>query len=443
MVAQNPARSWIETALREEKFEVCTATDGYHGILELFKPDRPNLVISDLTLRERDALDLLQTVKDADREIPVIMLTAGEELWPIIEAMERGAYGCIEKPVEICKLQQMIAEALDIRDLPGGNGTDKPKLAEECELGRVIVGDSHEMFDIRNKIRLISSRRSSALVEGESGAGKRLVSRAIHDSGVTRGHPFVAVDLPALPEPLLEKVLFGEVKRTHFGQSKDSRGLFEIAGAGTILLNGVSEISPDVQEKLLRVLERKVFEPVGGNTAIPVRARVLGTSGKNLRELVRSGQFSEHLFYRIAHCLINIPPLRERRKDIPRLVIHLLRKTNKELHKNVKRIPPETLEILQNHAWPGNVRELENVLARAIAAAEGDELQKKYLTFHDNGKQGFPADPQKLSLDSAEKDHIKHVLDQTNWDKRKAARLLNISRQTLYNKIRTYKIVPE
>lgn len=441
VVAREPVREWLEIFLGEEQFGVHSAADGYHG-MELIEKLHPNLVITDLTLRDVSGLHVLQTAQDAGADIPVIMMTAGEELWPVIEAMERGAYDCIEKPVEICRLRQIIGRALHIDDFAGGNGADKSKQPSELDIGSVIVGKSHRMLDIHGKIKLLSSARTNILVQGESGTGKRLVSRVIHDSGVTKGHPFVAVDLPALPESLIEKVLFGQVKEANPGRSKDRKGLFELAGAGTIFLNGISGISPDVQEKLLRVLQKREFQPVGSYSSIPVKARLIGATDNNLGELVRKGKFREDLFYRVAHCVIDIPPLRERREDIPRLVVHFLRKINKDLRKNVRRIPGQVIETLQNEEWPGNVRELESVLMHAVAAADGNALQEEHLKSRGDGTPSQPEDRQKLSLDLAEREHIKYVLDETNWDKSEAARLLKISRQTLYNKIKAYGIMP-
>ncbi len=441
VVAHEPVREWLEIVLNEDQFDVLPAAEAYRWI-ELFEAHRPNLVISDLTLRDLDGLNLLQSVKDADNKVPVIMMTAGEELWPIIEAMERGAYDCIEKPVEICRLRQIIAGALDIKEIPNSNGVGKSGPSAELDIGRLIVGKTSVMAEIRGKLGLISSRRTNVLVQGESGTGKGLVCRVIHNSGATRGHPFVAVDMPGLPEPLLEKVLFGQVKEARSGRTKDKKGLFEVAGAGTILLNEISEISPSVQEKLFGVLRRKEFEPVGGKAAIPLKARVIGTTEKNLGELVRNGKFREDLFYRIAVCSIDIPPLRERKEDIPLLFVHLLRKVNKELHKSVRRISGEVIDVLRNKEWTGNVSELESVLTRAVAAAEGDALQKEHLASCGNAKQTHAETPHELRVDSSERDHIKYVLEETNWDKKEAARLLKISRQTLYNKIKTYRILP-
>lgn len=441
VAAHEPAREWLETALKEHRFVIHSTTDGWRA-LDLLDRHRPDLVICDLTLGDMDGLDLLEAVRDIDPDIPVIMMTAGEDLRTIIEAMERGAYECIERPVEICRLYQSISRALNIDDLLVDGGTSRSRIPGRFDVSRVIVGRSAPMLDIQKKIRQFASSRSNALIQGEEGTGKRLISRAIHDSGVTRRHPFVGVDLPALPDTVIEKVLFGEVAEKNRGQGKDRKGLLELAGTGTIFLSEISGLSSVVQGNLLKVLKSKEFIPVGGRKPLPLKARVIGASSRNLGDLVRAGKFREDLFYRIATYSITIPPLRERREDIPRLVVHLLRKINRELRKNVKRIPGDAIEYLQNEHWTGNVGELESMLTQAIAAADGDVLQKELLADRFSENQGEPLLSGKGGFNPVERDHIKSVLEETDWDKREAARLLKISRQTLYNKIKAYGISP-
>lgn len=260
-------------------------------------------------------------------------------------------------------------------------------------------------------------------------------------SGITKGLPFVAVDLSTLPETLVESELFGHVKGAFTGAVKDRKGRFEIASDGTVFLDEISEIPLNLQVKLLRILQEREFEPVGDGVTIPMKARIISATNRNLEELVRQGKFREDLFYRISVFRIDLPPLRERKEDLPALVAHILQKINRDLHKNVTMIPHEVLQILQNHPWVGNIRELENVLMQAVVLAKGDTLDRENIIFRDKVDHDRMDERRNLSLDLVEKEHIEYVLSKTNWDKTEAAKLLNISRHTLYNKIKAYGIV--
>lgn len=441
LLADQPVRQWLIGLFDEGLFEVTSTSTGREG-KALLTDVHPSLVITELTLSDMDGFEVLQAVKDTNAGIPVIVLTSGEEFSMVVEAMDLGAYACIKRPADTCKVRQMVFRALRMGDTLRGIPQVKHERRNQPDPSHLVIGKACGMAEIHQKIRFISSRRRSALIQGEEGTGKALVSRAIHDCGVTRGHPFVAVDFPTLPDPLIEKVIFGESLKPQSNQAKDRKGLFEIAGEGTLLLNGISEISPNLQEKLLNVLSEKEFRPVGKDGTVPVKSRVLASTDKDLGELVRAGRFREDLFYRIADSVIDIPPLRERKSDIPRLVVHFLRKINKDSNKSVKRIPGETIGFLKEYDWPGNVAELESVLTRAVLAAEGDILEKKYLESQWDEGRSSPVEPRKPCLNSEERDHIRLILEETNWDKREAARLLNISRQTLYNKIKMYGILP-
>ena len=438
IVAHDPAREWLEIALTENQYDVHSASNGYAG-LELFKAHAPDIVVSDMTLPELDGLRLLEVVKDFNREIAVIMMTDGEELSQIIHAMELGAYTCLERPVELCRLRESITRALRAK-----GRVDAPAKGERAlpaaDLSKTVVGKSAGMREVQRKMAMIASVDSNALIEGEHGTGKHLVSRLIHNSSRTKGHPFVTVDLPGLPQPLLESVLFGQPGGARHASAKGRKGLFELAGKGTLVLNGISGLPPEDQEKLLRVLQKKEFQPVGGKEPVPLKARVIATSTTSLAELVRAGTFREDLYYRVAPCSIIIPPLAERREDIPRLVIHLIRKINKQFRKNVKRISGDVLNFLKEAEWNGNVGELESVLMHAIICAEGEVILKENLSWQRSGKAGEGQTG--LTLDEIKSEHIRGILESTGWNKKAAARLLNISRQSLYKKIKKYGIQP-
>jgi transcriptional regulator with PAS, ATPase and Fis domain len=290
----------------------------------------------------------------------------------------------------------------------------------------------------------ISANRVNVLIQGESGTGKELITKIIHYTGVTKRHPFIAVNCTALSENLLESELFGHVKGAFTGAIRDKKGKFELAGEGTIFLDEISEISFNLQVKLLRVLQEREFEKVGGEATIPLKARVVTASNRVLEDLVQEGNFRDDLYYRLKVFTIEVPPLRERRDDIPSLVVHFIKKINKELHKNVWKIPYEVMELLQRHEWVGNVRELENTLLQAVVLAKGDVLEKEYLLLNNYRHQrNDNSDPSRLSLSEIEKKHIKLVLDSVDWDKPQASKILGIAKTTLYKKIETYGLKTE
>ncbi len=436
----NATRETLEIVLREEQFQVETAANGYEGI-DILKSRKVDLVITDLRMDGLDGIEVLETIREADGNLPVIIITAYEDMTTIIEAMRLGAYDYIEKPIDIARLKLVISRALRVNtlatDLEVPNGEDS---GEEGP-ARVIVGRSPGIRGVMKKIGQVSSSKVNVLIQGESGTGKELVSRVIHSSSVTAEFPFVPVDLSALPETLMESELFGHEKGAFTGALKGRRGRFELAGEGTIFLDEISEIPLNQQVKLLRVLQEREFVRVGSGISVPMKARIIAATNKDLEELVRQGKFREDLFYRISVFTIYIPPLRERKEDIPALVVHLLKKINKDLHKNIRKIPREVVEILQSRDWEGNVRELENVLMQAAVLAKGEVLEKENLIFREDGNHQFRPRPQSLSLALLEKAHIRFVLEKTKGDKKEAARLLEISRQTLYNKIKRYNLM--
>ncbi len=416
------------------------ATDGDEG-LKKFHDCRPDLVMSDVRMNNLSGIEVLKAIKREDVNTPVIIMTAFGDMDSVIEAMKYGAFDYLEKPFATSDVESLIARAIETRSLEAGldvTGSAEPELNTQR---RTIIGRSRGIIDVLKKIGQVSSSRVNVLIQGESGTGKELVGRIIHESGPTKDFPFVAVDVSALPETLLESELFGHVKGSFTGASRDQKGRFELAGEGTIFLDEISEISMNLQSKLLRVLQEREYQRVGDSKVSPMKARVIVATNKNLDDLVRRGEFRQDLFYRISVFTINIPPLRDRKDDIPLLVSHLLRNINRDTRKKIARVPQEVLKMLTDHDWVGNVRELENVLMQAVVLASGDVLSRECIIFRDDSSKAKMPRPQELSLESTERDHIRYVLEETNWDKSKAARLLNISRQTLYNKIKAYKIL--
>ncbi|MCL5020107.1 MAG: sigma-54 dependent transcriptional regulator [Bacteroidetes bacterium] len=432
-------RDSLRGFLDERGYEVQTAADGNEG-LKLFSRHRPDLVISDVRMKEMDGIEVLKAIKVMDKNLPVIIMTAFGDMDSVIEAMKLGAYDYLEKPFKTANAETLISRALETNRSGSGLIVTGPAEDNQRSVGRVIIGRSHGIIDVLKKIGQVATNKINVLIQGESGTGKELVSRIIHESGPTRDFPFIPVDVSALPETLLESELFGHVKGAFTGATRDRKGRFEVAGEGTIFLDEISEISLGLQSKLLRVLQEREFQKVGDDTPIPMKARVIAATNKNLDQVVREGGFRQDLFYRISVFTITVPPLRERKDDIPLLIAYFLKKINKDTGKNVTRVTEEVMMTLQEHEWVGNVRELENVLMQAVVLARGEVLGRESIIFRDRSVAAADSKPHELSLEATEMEHIRYVLEETNWDKSAAARLLNISRQTLYNKIKAYKL---
>ena len=428
-------RESLKIGLSQVDYKIFTAHDAFSGIeqIERFHPD---LIISDLKLPEMDGIELLKKVKQYDASLPFIMITAYEDSSSTIEAVQEGAFDYIEKPLDIEKLKIIIKRAFEGKKISEHLSVTISKDSDEYKLENSLIGKTALMKDVLKKIGKVSMNRVSILIQGESGTGKELITKVIHYSGITKNEPFIAVNCTALSESLLESELFGHVKGSFTGAIKDKKGKFELAGEGTIFLDEISEISPNLQVKLLRVLQEKEFERVGGEISIPMGARIVTATNRNLQEYVNEGKFREDLFYRLKVFTIDAPPLRERKEDIPNLVIHLLKRINKNLHKDVRKVPIEVMEMLQNYEWIGNVRELENTLLQAVVLSESDVLEAKNILLRTNTHRGNETKPiQNLSLNEVIKEHIELVLNNLNWNKTKACDILKISKPTLDKKI--------
>lgn len=436
------SRESISNYLEDLEFETFSAEDGLKGI-ELVKLKNPDLVITDINMPGMNGLEVLTKIKEFDNLIQVIVITAFDDMNSTITAMQQGAYDYLEKPIDILRLKLSIKRALENRQLSQKLESYTPDIDPDSEMTETLIGKSPQMRDIYKKIGQASATRVTVLIQAESGTGKELIAKIIHNSGITKGQPFVAINCTALPENLLESELFGHMKGSFTDAYKDKKGKFEIAGEGTIFLDEISEMSFNLQAKLLRVLQEHVFERVGGETQLRMKARVITATNKDLLELVNESKFREDLYYRLNVFTINPPSLKSRKEDIELLVRHFLMKINTMLHKNVRKIPEDVLEILKNHEWKGNVRELENTLMQAIVLSKGDVLEKENLLISnvkkEENNEGLIGSDHKL--EDIEKKHIDLILKKTNWDIRGASEVLGISRATLYRKIDLYKLI--
>jgi DNA-binding NtrC family response regulator len=417
---------------------VTVAKEGLKYVLR----ESPDVVITDLKMPEIDGIEVLRRIKEIDDSIAVLIITAFENTNTIVEAMQLGAYDYIDKTFDLKRIQYVVKKAIESRKNIDQLVVKFTEDEEESKLKHYMIGDSPQMREIFKKIGKVSASRVNVLVQGESGTGKELVTRLIHNGGVTRNYPFIAVNCSALSESLLESELFGHVQGAFTGAIKNKKGKFELAGKGTIFLDEISEISPNLQAKLLRVIQEREFERVGGEAIIKMEARIVAATNKNLLELVKKGLFREDLYYRLNIFAINIPPLRERREEIPKFIVHFLKKINLELHKNVDTIPYDVVEMLKNHNWVGNVRELENTLMNAVLLAKSNVLEKEYFSYL--LVTPMQSNPNQLkTLAEVEKEHIEKVLEELNWNKSRTSKVLGITKTTLYNKIALYKIAPK
>jgi DNA-binding NtrC family response regulator len=434
-------RETLTTYLSELSYETFAADGGIKGI-EMVKKINPDLVISDINMPDINGLEVLKSIKSFDEFIQVIIITAFDDMESTIAAMQKGAYDYLEKPIDINRLKISIKRSLENRQMSKRLDSITPVGSIDFELNNNLVGKSPVMREIYKKIGQASDTRVTVLIQGESGTGKELIARIIHSSGITKEQPFVAINCTALPENLLESELFGHVKGAFTDAIKDKRGKFEIAQEGTIFLDEISEMSINLQAKLLRVLQEHEFERVGGETLISMKARVIASTNGDLQKLVMESKFREDLYYRLSVFTIYPPPLRDRTSDLEILIKHFIEKINVTLHKSVRKIPTDVMKMLKEHEWKGNVRELENTLMQAIVLSKGDVLEKENILLRKSELQKSDTNliGSNISLEELEKQHIKMILDKVDWDIKSACIILGTSKATIYRKIESYDL---
>ena len=429
----------LELHLSRSTMKVLTANTAVDG-LRVFEEESPHVVILDLRLPDMHGIEVLERIRGIDENAYVIMVTAFQDMETTIEAIQKGAFDYIPKPISLDELDLSIKRAFENLTL---HRRLKDLLREVYQEYKVdtIVGKSKSMEEIFKLIGIASQSKVTTLIQGESGTGKELIARAIHYNSKDRDRPFVAINCSALVETLLESELFGHEKGAFTGALYRKEGKFEIASGGTIFLDEIGEMSPSLQVKLLRVIQEKSFERVGGCETIKTDVRIIAATNKNLHDLVARGLFREDLYYRLKVVTIDVPPLRERKEDIPLLVSHLLEKANRELHKNVRKVPDRVMNAFMDYSWPGNIREMENVITRGVLLAKGDVLIDVYLPeLHTKNQPPSASTWEPKRLDEVEKEHIRNVLRYTHWNKSQAAKLLGISMPRLDRKIKKYDL---
>jgi len=428
----------LSIMLKREGYEVLTALSGEEA-LDIVRNDAIDLAIADLKMIPMDGITVLEGIKEIDPEIVVVMMTAYASIETAIDAMKKGAFEYVIKPFKMDELRLLVQRGLDQRSIVRENRNLKQQIQQKYTFDR-LIGSSKPMEELFSLIRKVAPTDSTVLIYGESGTGKELVARAIHYNSKRRDKPFEPINCAALPEPLLESELFGHAKGAFTGAYADKEGVFVAADKGTIFLDEISSMSPAMQTKLLRVLQEKEIKRVGDTQHRKIDVRVIAATNENLAESVEKGEkgtFREDLYYRLSVIPIEIAPLREKREDIPLLVKHFLDERNEKAKSN-KKICPEAVDVLVGYDWPGNIRELENVIERATALCEGDEITLRDLPprLLNGWDRLAPGDSTlKSVVRDSERKHIRNVLKQTEGDKKKAAEILGVSMPSLYRKL--------
>ena len=421
-------RDW----LTESGYEVFTAENGSQA-LELIEKERLGIVLADLVMPGMDGIELMKRAKETHPNVAVIIITAYGSIATAIAAMKEGAYDYIEKPFCPERMELLVEKLVEHQNLVEENISLRQRLEDRHHFENIIA-KSHKMQQVIEVIKTVARSNASVIIVGDTGTGKELVARAIHSQSHRRDKPFVAVSCAALPESLLESELFGHERGAFTGAVAQRKGRFELAHRGTLFLDEIGEISANMQVHLLRVLEEKQITRVGGTEPVKMDTRLVSATNKDLKMAVKEGRFREDLYYRLNVVTIELPPLRERREDIPLLAQHFLAKFAVENQKEISAFSPEAMDFIMNYHWPGNVRELENAIERAVILAKDNvitlaELPQEHLA---------PLPSSLRDLREVEREHILGVLAQTGGNYSEAARILGVTRMTLYNKAKAF-----
>lgn len=432
----------MEILLRSEGFTPFVALGGKRG-LEQIAELKPEIVLSDVRMPDVNGLDVLTAARSQDPDAAVILMTAQASLQSAIQAVNNGAFYYIQKPFQNDELVAILRRAVENRALKVENKSLKQEARKRNRVGRPI-GVSKLWLDALHVAESVAGTESTVLLQGESGTGKEVVARYLHELSERAGGPFVSINCGALPEGLLESELFGHVKGSFTGAVKDKAGLFTAATHGTFLLDEIGETTPATQVKLLRVLQQREVIPVGATEAIPVNARVIAATNRDLEEEIRRGEFRSDLYYRLNVISISLPALRHRKEDIPLLAEHFLKQTAEQTGQPQKTLAPETVDALAEYSWPGNVRELEHALERAAILTKGTTITKDTLPERILDRAAKPLvndEPQtNPTLDTIERAYIKWVLESEGGNKSRTAEVLGIDPSTLYRKLARFGI---
>jgi DNA-binding NtrC family response regulator len=424
---------WFE----DDNYQVDTAEDGETALIK-YEKEKFDLLLVDMKMPGMSGLDLLFKIKAIDKDALIILITAFASVPSAITALKNGAYDYVTKPVDPDELAHLVKRALEQRALKIENIQLKENIDEIIKPDN-LIGESFQMKKIYELVHTVAHTDTTVIIRGESGTGKELVAKAIHINSNRKYFPIITVNCGALAESILESELFGHEKGSFTGAQFKRKGKFEMADRGTIFLDEIGSISLKMQIDLLRVIETKQFNRVGGNELIKSDFRVITATNEPLEELVKAGTFREDLYYRLNVFTIVIPPLRERRDDIPLLASFFINKFSNVMNKQVKIVSKEAMEFLIKYDWPGNVRELENAIERAMVVGKTNSIAVDDLPFH-LSKNNSELNSDEKSLASMERKYILRILNENSWNISKTAHMLEIDRVTLYNKINKYSL---
>ncbi|MDH3197349.1 MAG: sigma-54 dependent transcriptional regulator [Candidatus Krumholzibacteria bacterium] len=427
-------RDALQQWFRKDGFQAHTAADAVEALRKLSERTW-GVILLDIKMPGIDGIELQRRIRKVDPNAVVIIITAYASVDTAVEAMKNGAFDYVTKPIDPDELSRLVRRALEHRHLRVENVRLRDHIAHMATGDAELIGDSPQMKEVVQQIETVAATDVTVLILGESGTGKELVARMIHTRSRRRHLPMVAVNCGALTESLLESELFGHEKGAFTGAMYRHKGKLEMAHGGTLFLDEIATIAPKTQVDLLRVLDTKQFTRLGGNQVIAVDFRVMCATNRNLAQLVKEGTFREDLYYRLAVFEIRVPPLRERRSDIPNLARHFVKKYASQLKKNVEGFSDEAMSLMMKYEWRGNVRELENAVERAVVVCKLTTIDARDLPLQmANARHNAEGD----SLAAVEKAHILHVLESSQWNITRSARVLGIDRVTLYNKIKKY-----
>jgi two-component system response regulator PilR (NtrC family) len=438
----------LDLALRKEGHRVETVNSGAAAKRKI-DGALYDMIVTDVRMPSTDGLEVLRHARNVSPDSLVLLITALDDSETPIQALNAGAFHFIRKgPALLEDVKAAIALGTEKITLRQQNFAFRRDAASRNALEN-IIGTSAAMEKLKQTIRIVASTGSTIVIKGESGTGKELVARAVHSCSPRAAEPFLSVNCGAFPETLLESELFGYVKGAFTGATQNKRGLFEVATGGTLFLDEISEMTPAMQVKLLRVLQERCLRPVGGTQEIAVDVRVIAATNKDLDEMVAAGSFREDLYYRLSVIPIAVPPLRERREDIPLLAMHFLKKYAPAAGKSIVRIPPESMETLRDYDWPGNVRQLENTVERAVALATSDQLHVELPTERSKARTAGGPAPAAIPADgidmeryvaSIERSLLESALRQSEGVQTRAAELLKLSYRSFRHLVKKYEI---
>ena len=434
-------RDTLEAVLSADDYKVSTAANGKDAI-DILERSKFDILLLDLKMPDCKGTELLPKIKKLDPDNIVIMMTAYGTIKTAVEAVKLGAYDFITKPFELEEIRMIIQKALEMKQLSSENVKLREILSENVVL-KGIVGNSPGMKIVFETIKKVVNYDVTILITGESGTGKELIAHAVHHNSSRRDMPFIKLNCAALPETLLESELFGYEKGAFTGAATSKPGRFELAKGGTILLDEICDTSPAMQAKLLRVLQEKEFERVGGTKTVKADVRIVTATNKDIKKEVDEGNFRADLYFRLNVVHVHLPPLRERTEDIAELVHFIIKELNDQFDKNFTSASPEVMNTLLKYRWPGNIRELRNVLEKAVLLGDGNVISLKHLP---DELKDARLTPEKISsqevttLEEMEKVQIYDALQKNNWNQTKAAELLGIHRNTLRDKIKKFDI---